>query len=245
MERLNKIDVEGHWRSSAIAFRSDYRPWLEVFWDLVSEVSGVLRLLEGRRRLAENCSYLLLSKSLNHALAAFSLAERGLCVDSALASRNAIEALLLLQVLLLDPSEKLFERWSTGEEFKPGWVRNELKSKLTWKIRDLIVTFDQDAHDLNQLTYNWLSDITHANLNSANQAVQKVGDQSYEIFVGGSLNGARALLNAVFASVSGALLWTSVLCLGVFNRAHLEKTTSQWSLFEKRINGAAKQPLQS
>lgn len=95
MQKLTRSGLEKHWNSSANVFRSEYRVWIAVFWDLVPAISEVLHLLEGKRRLAENCSYLLLSKSLNHALGTFSLAERGLCIDAALTSRNAIETLFV------------------------------------------------------------------------------------------------------------------------------------------------------
>lgn len=201
MQKLSRSDLEKHWRSSAMVFQSEYRDWITAFWELVPAVSEVLNLLEGKKQLAENCSYLLLSKSLNHGLATFSLAERGLCVDAALASRNAIETLLLAQVLILDSSEDLFRRWSKGEEFKPGWVRNELQAKSSSTVRNVIVNIDQETHDLNRIIYKWLSSITHANLDSLNQTVRKAGEQSYEVFVGGSLEGMKTMMNAVFASV--------------------------------------------
>jgi hypothetical protein len=153
MQKLSRSGLEKHWQTCANTFRSEYRAWADVFWDVAAAASEVLLALEGKRRLAENCSHLLLSKSLNHALAAFSLAERGLCIDAALVSRNAVEALLLLQVLMLDASEDLFRRWAAGEEFKPGWVRNELKAKPSSTVRDVIVTTDQETHELNRMVY--------------------------------------------------------------------------------------------
>jgi hypothetical protein len=182
----------------------------------------------------------LLSKSLNHALGTFSLAERGLCVDAALASRNGIETLLLMQVFMLDSSEDLFRRWAHGEEFKPGWVRNELKAKSPSKVRDVIVKIDQETHNLNRMIYGWLSNITHANLDSLNQTVRQTGEQSYEVFVGGSLEGIKTLMNAVFASVCYGLHHTAVICMAVFDAARLEKTSPQWSALEKRISDAAR-----
>ena len=240
MQKLSRSGLEKHWDSSATVFRSEYGLWSSVFWDLVPAVSEVLNLLEGKKRLAENCSYLLLSKSLNHALATFCLAERGLCIDAALASRNAIEVLLLMQVLMLDSSENLFRRWSQGEEFKPGWVRNELKAKPSSEVRDVIVSIDQETHELNRMIYGWLSNITHANLDSLNQTIRKTGDQSYEVFVGGSLEGMNTLMNAVFASVCHGLHHTAVICMAVFDAARLEKISPQWSALETRINEAAR-----
>jgi hypothetical protein len=242
MQNLTRIGLEKHWRSSLNFFQSEYGRWIVVFWDVVSAASEVLILLQGKRCLAENCSYLLLSKSLNHALATFSLAERGLCVDAALASRNAIETLLLLQALMLDSSEDLFRRWSQGEEFKPAWVRNRLKAQSSFEVRNIIVSIDLETHDVNRMLYGWLSNITHANLNSLNQTVRKTGEQSYEVFVGGSLDGMVTLINAVFASVCYGLHQTAIICLAVFVPDRLEKTNHQWSALGKQINEAARPP---
>jgi hypothetical protein len=238
-QKLNRSRLEKHWQTCANSFRSEYRAWADLFWDVVTATSDVLALLEGKKRLAENCSYLLLSKSLNHALAAFSLAERGLCIDAALASRNAVEALLLLQVLMLDASEDVFRRLSEAEQFKPGWVRNELKAKSSATVRDVIVNTDQETHELNRMVYAWLSNITDANRASVNQTAQKTGDESYEIFVGGSLVGMKTLMNAIFATLCYGLHETAVICMAVFDAARLEKTGTQWSALEKQINEAA------
>lgn len=240
MQTLSRSGLEKHWRISANNFRSDYRLWIAVFWDLTAAVSEVLAMLEGKRQLAENCSYLLFSKSLNHALAAFCLAERGLCIDAALASRNAIETLLLLQVFILDSSEDLFRRWSEGEEFKPGWVRNELKAKAPFQVRDVIVSVDEETLELHRTIYRWLSNITHPNRDSVNLTARKASDQSYEIFVGGSLEGMKTLMNAVFASVCQGLHHTTVICIAVFDAARLEKTGPQWSALEKRMSEVAR-----
>jgi hypothetical protein len=240
MQKLTQPGLEKHWRSSINAFHTEYRNWITIFWDIIPAVSEVLSRLEGKKRLAENCSYLLLSKALNHALATFSLAERGLCIDAALASRNAIETLLLMQALMLDSSESLFIRWSNGEEFKPSWIRKVLKSKSSSEVRDVIVTIDHEIHDLNRMIYGWLSNITHANLESLNQTVRKTGEQSYEVFVGGSLNEMQPLLNSIFASVCYGLHQTALICMAVFDLTHLEKNKLQWSALGDRINKAAR-----
>ncbi|MBV8810660.1 MAG: hypothetical protein JO033_18480 [Acidobacteriaceae bacterium] len=142
-------------------------------------------------------------------------------------------------MLLLDASEDLFHRWSQGEQFKPGWVRNELKAKSSSAVRDVIVNTDQETHELNRMVYAWLSNITHANLDSVNQTAQKTGDQRYEIFVGGSLEGMKTLMNAVFASLCHGLHHTAVICIAVFDAARLEKTGPRWSALERRVNEAA------
>jgi len=107
-------------------------------------------------------------------------------------------------------------------------------------VRDVIVTIDQETHDLNRMLYGWLSNITHANLDSINQTVRKTGEQSYEVFVGGSLDGMRTLMNAVFASFCYGLYQTAVMCMAVFDPTRLEKTKLQWSTLGNRINEAAR-----
>lgn len=240
MRTMSRSGLEKHWRDMSNAFRPEYRRWISVFWDLISEVSKIFNLLEGKKRLAENCSYLLLSKAVNHILAMFSLAERGLCVDAALACRNAIECFLLLQLLLLDASEDLFRRWADGEEFKPGWVRKELSTRSPSTVRDVVVTFDNETLDLNRVVYSWLSNITHANLDSVNQTVRQTGQNSYEVLVGGSLDGKHQMLNALFATACHGLHLTAAVCMAVFDPVQLGKSGAQWSALEKMISQASR-----
>jgi hypothetical protein len=240
MRLLSRSGVEKHWRNTANDFRSEYRAWTSVFWDLIAEVSAVLELLEGKKKLAENCSYLLLSKALNHALAMLSLAERGLCIDAALATRGAIETLLLLQLLLLDRSEALYRKWADGEELKPGWVRNELKTRSPSEVRNVVVTIGAEQHDMNRVVYRWLSDITHANLESLNQTVRETGDNSFEVYTGGTIYGKSKMLNALFAIICDGLHWTAITCVAVFNPPRLEKTSHKWSELEKRIKAGSR-----
>jgi hypothetical protein len=54
--------MEKHWRDTSNAFRPEYRSWISFFWDVISDASKVLNILEGKKELAENCSYLLLTK---------------------------------------------------------------------------------------------------------------------------------------------------------------------------------------
>jgi hypothetical protein len=152
------------------------------------------------------------------------------------------EALLLLQMLMLDASEDLSRRWSEGEQFKPGWVRNELKAKSFATVRDVIVQTGQETHELNRIVYAWLGSITHANRESINLTAKRTGDESYEIFVGGSLVGMETLMNATFATVCHGLHITGAICVGVFDAARLKKTGTQWSALEKRINDAVRKP---
>jgi hypothetical protein len=169
----------------------------------------------------------------------FSLAERGLCIDAALSSRATIETLLLLQLLLLDPSEMLCRKWADGEEFKPAWVRNELRARATSEIRNVVVTIGTEEHDLNRFVYGWLSDITHANLESLNQTMQRTGDNSFEIYTGDSIHGKSNLLNALFAITCNGLHGTAIISVAVFDAARLASTGPQLVELEKRIKQKA------
>jgi hypothetical protein len=93
---------------------------------------------------------------------------------------------------------------------------------------------------LNRMIYRWLSNITHPNLDSVNQTARKTGEESYEIFVGGSLVGMKTLMNTVFATLCHGLHETAVICMAVFDAARLEKTGKKWSVLEKRINEVAR-----
>jgi hypothetical protein len=238
MKRLSHSALEKHWADLNHRFRSRYRTWIAIFWDLVSEVSKIGMYLEHKSQLAENCSFLLLSKALNHALAMISLAQRGLCIDAALASRSAVETLLLLELLLLDASEGLFQKWSDGEEFKPAWVRKELESRSPSTVKEVVVTIGQETHDLNRLIYRWLSEITHANLDSLNHTVMSMGGNSFEVSIGGSLDGRDTLLNAVFAITCHGLHSAAILCIAVFDPIRLKNEGLHWSSLEKRMNEA-------
>lgn len=237
MQRLSKSGITKHWDGSGEIFRSRYRAWTSVFWDLISDVSHIGVRLEGKQKLSANCTFLLLAKGLNHSLAMLSLAQRGLCVDAALAARNAIETLLLLQVMLLDESENLFQNWIGGKQFGAGWVRKEFEP-ITPKLVQRGIVIDHQDHDLNKQIYKWLSDITHPNLDSLNHTVRPSGNNSFEVFVGGSLSEPN-ILNALFAAICRTLLHAAVICLVTFEPDRFEKEAQSWQTLQGRINDAA------
>lgn len=102
MPKLTVKNLDRHWVWTSSVFRED-QSWLKLFDEVVAQTSDVMSELQGKRQLAENCSYLLLSKSVNHILSMWTLANRGLNVDASLCARNAVETLLLLQIWLTGP----------------------------------------------------------------------------------------------------------------------------------------------
>ncbi len=238
--RVTLFDVQRHWKSNENEFDRSYAEWMGTFGDIVAEVSDVLVTLAGRKRLAENCSYLLLSKALNHALAMFSLIRRGLCVDAALTARNSVEALLLLELCATDSSEKLFRQWSDGKSFQPGWVRQELASRKDVAVRDVIISSDSETHEFHRFVYSWLSQITHANLRSLDYSVKRDGEKGFEVFVGGNIDQASAFINAMFAVVCHVLLQAAAVCSGIFSLHHLELRKDTFGVLSSRVDSLSK-----
>src|SRR5437016_2276279 len=88
---------EKHWEELARQFAADHSPLCSAFAGTILLISRLCAELQGKKRLAENCSYLLLAKALNHSLAAYSLLQRGLVIDAALSARNGLETTLMLE----------------------------------------------------------------------------------------------------------------------------------------------------
>ena len=239
-KRVTLFDMQLHWQRNEAVFDRVYAEWTSAFGDLIAEVSEVLGTLAGKKRLAENCSYLLLSKALNHALAMFSLIRRGLCIDAALSARNSVEALLLLELCAADSSEKLFGQWADGKSFQPRWVRQELAFRKDVAIRDVVISSDYETHEFHRFVYGWLSQITHANLRSLDYCVKRNGDRGFEVFVGGSIDQAPAFINAMFAVVCHALLNAAAICSGIFSLRHIELKKDTFGALASRVDSLSK-----
>ena len=156
----------------------------------------MLGSLEGRKKLPESCTFLLLSKAVNHSLSMYILTEKGLIIDGSLSARNAVETLLMLELFVSDPSEKYFEQWSNGKEFKPFWVREKLGTYLSTKIREVEITFDDDYYETVKMAYSFFSGITHSNLKSAEHSVRQKGNGQFELATGESLR--KKSFNSLF-----------------------------------------------
>ena len=222
---------------NATLFRNLYKEYISLFWDHVFEVSRFTETLKGRKKLAENCSYLLWAKGLNHSLASYSSLEKGLLVDSALCARNAVESFLLLELLCKDASEQLFEKWSKGVEFKPAWVRKELEKKKEVCVRDVIISRGIEEDESDRFIYKWLSDITHANLSSLEYISKRVDENSFEIQVGGTFEGKRAFVNTIFAVLCMSINRVLSICSGVFDVKYLEVSSKKFkSMLDRAVD---------
>jgi len=239
MLELTLANVERHWAGISQQFRVEYQRWITVYSTLLETSGGILKQFEGRRRLPENCCYLLLSKAVNHSLSMYTLANRGLLIDAAFSGRNALETLLLLQVCTLDPSEKLFERWANGERFQPIWVRRKLENLSEVRVRGIIVSCPK-PDDTYSFAYKWLSEITHANVGSTSYSMRPKGEHGYEVIVGGDIRDAQVMINALFAVVGSTLLFTGILCASVFSLEWAEENKEKLSRLQKEIDTISK-----
>jgi len=222
---------------NATIFRELYKQYISLFWDYVFEVSRFTETLKGRKRLAENCSYLIWANGLNHSLASYACLEKGLLIDSALCARNAVESFLLLELLCKDESEQLFLKWSKGDEFKPSWVRKELSIKKEVHVRDVIISRGIEEDHSDRFIYKWLSEITHANLSSLEYISQKVDENSFEIQVGGFVEGKREFINEIFAVLCMSINRVLSICSAVLDVKYLEASSDKYkSLLEKAVN---------
>jgi len=177
MLNLTISALESHWAENSRRFSALHGPWKSVYGEILKVIGEILEEISGRRRVAENCAHLLLSKSLNHSLSSFALAERGLVIDAALSARNGLESLLLLQLCTLDASESLFQRWSNSESFRPAWVRKELQKLVDIEVRDVHCQPPGPRRHL-AASYRWLSEITHANLSSLSDTMRPSGSEN-------------------------------------------------------------------
>jgi hypothetical protein len=120
--------------------------------------------------------------------------------------RNALETLLLLELLSL--RTELCESWSQGKEIKPAAVRKYLAELSTAEADELVITVSQDEYADAKVAYTWLSQITHANLESMNHATTRVDENSWVLHIGGARFSvqARALTKILGVSFLRALV---------------------------------------
>ncbi|MBT4512849.1 MAG: hypothetical protein HOC20_11655 [Chloroflexi bacterium] len=245
MLNLTLENINSHWNESSKRFSIYHASWELIYGDILQSMGEILEAISGKRRLTENCAYLLLSKGVNHSLSSFVLAQRGLVIDAALSARNGLETLLLLQLCTLDTTGELFERWSQGESFRPVWVRQELEKLDEVEILDVIVSRPM-PDDTYTIAYKWLSDITHANLASLNYTVHpQNGNKEFEVLVGGNLEHHKYAIHAIFSVLCFTLLTTGVLCASVFALDYVESNQSKLSILQGRLNETTKMNLQN
>jgi len=236
--------IEKHWQHNRATFVSTYQDWIEAFRRLVPLAGEVIRSLEGRKFLAENCAHLLFSKAFNHTLAAYSLMPSGLLIDASLASRNALETFLMLELFSTDPTEQHFRDWANGKEFRPAWVRSQLGTCLSATVRDVIIEFNDDYYNTVKLAYSFWSGITHANLKSAEYSLKAATKADYTVPTGGSLDRQESLINCLFAVLGTGLLRCSLVDAAVFSTDLLRTLGDQFTDVQTRMNTAVAAHLQ-
>lgn len=232
-------DIQRHWLRTTVLFEESYSDCLRLFQSLIPVSFMVVGSLEGRRQLAENCTYLLLSKGINHCLSMYLLLERGLVIDASLSARNAIETFLMLELFATDPTEKYFEQWSKGKEFKPSWIRNRLGSSLKATIRDVVITFDDDFYETIKMAYSFFSGITHSNLKSVEYSIRLKSDGGVEVPTGGIIEEKEALVKCLFAVSCSGLIRSLLISSAVFSTDLLQRISNDLSEIQKKLDKLA------
>ena len=202
MSQYSIDQLRKHWAANTANFQSQLPVCHALFKELADFGSLVASALTGRKELEANCVYLLFAKSLNHAFSALLLLERGLIVDSALSTRNALESLLLLELLVKRP--ELCASWAQGDEFRPAEVRRQLSELQTVAVRDVVISVTRDEYDDAKFAYSWLSRITHANLESLQHSATSDGPDSFVVHIGGAHSETAAV--AIAAVLGSAFL---------------------------------------
>ena len=217
-------------------FEKNHKDLVQIFHSLIPVAFTVIESLSGRKKLAENCSYLLLSKGINHTLSMFLLLERGLIIDACLSARNGIETFLMLELFATDSTEKYFKQWSNGKEFKPFWVRKQLGESLKAIVRDVEIIFDDDFYDSVKKAYSFFSGITHSNLKSSEYSIREKLDGHFEVPTGGVIEEKESLINCVFLVICGGLIRSLLITSAIFSTDLLDKIGTDVTKTQNKIN---------
>ncbi|MHB1787708.1 MAG: hypothetical protein ACYCS7_16540 [Acidimicrobiales bacterium] len=228
-------NLKTHWHSISADFSASYAECHAVFDAITHSSSPVIQAIAGRKALAPNCAYLLLAKSLNHAFATLTLLQRGLIIDAGLTSRNGVETLLLLE--LLSKRQELCEKWAAGEKFQPCEVRKQLGQMPSVTVGDLIINVTSDEYDNTKFAYDWLSRITHANLESLQHVATPTGQNDFAIQVGGALS--RPAIIAITITLADSFLRALLTCSAAHAPSLLESHKADFMLLRERITSLA------
>ncbi len=226
-----------HWDANSLDFAKKFGDFNRLLNDLILLSEDTGKQFSGAKKPLENTTFLLLGKSINHILSSQILLEKGLLIDAALSTRNALETLLLLQAILLDPEEKHADQWLNGKQFKPSWDRKRLEKVQEVTVRDVIVNA---SDDVNQMAYSWLSDITHANLSSFSYSMNMTGNNSYEVHIGGSIKGHDTAIKAIYAVLLFTLHQATVLSACVLCLKWFESKSELFKKIQNNINEITK-----
>jgi hypothetical protein len=238
--KYNLQRLQSHWWSTSEHFSKEYKEFTVTFDKLIQFISDILARLEHKQKFAENCTHLLLSKSLNHSFAAYNLIERGLIIDGALCARNAIEVCLMLQLFITDETEDYFSSWANEKEFSPGDIRKKLSAIGRAEVRDVIVEFTPDHVEDARYVYGFLSEITHANLASVRFSVTKEGEKGYQVYIGGSLEGQESFIRVIFAIICHYLMDAAIISIAVLEPTFLENSQDRVQSLIENIKSTVK-----
>lgn len=205
-------NLENHWRTTCTEFGKTFPECEAVFREVFKCASSIAAALAGRKALEPNCAFVLLTKVLNHTSATFLLLQRGLLVDAALTCRNALETSLLLELLVKEPA--VCKEWSEGKRFRPSEVRRSLSRIPSVPLGDLVIEVSSDAYDDCRLAYDWLSRITHANVDSAAHAAQESRPNEFTLTIGGALS--RPEIIAVAKVTGESCLRALLMCAAAY-----------------------------
>jgi hypothetical protein len=233
-------EIENHWINTSVKFKDAHNDLVSLFSEVITISFDVAKSLEGRKKLPENCTYLLLSKAINHSLSMFVLVERGLLIDASLSSRNAIETFLMLELFATDPREEYFKQWSNGKEFKPSFVRNKLGTSLKAVVREVEIVFDDDFYETVKLAYSFFSGITHSNLKSAEHSVIAKGKDMLMLPTGGNIEDKEALIRCLFAVTCSGLIRAILISSAVFSLKLLEDIGPRITHVQHLLNDVSK-----
>ena len=232
------VALKEHWHAISADFSASYADCHAVFDAITHASSPISQAIAGRKALAPNCAYLLLAKSLNHAFATLTLLEHGLIIDAGLTSRNGVETLLLLE--LLSKRQELCEKWAAGKKFQPGEVRKQLGQLPSVTVGDLIINVTSDEYNDIKFAYDWLSRITHANLESLEHTVISTGHNTFAIHVGGALS--RPTIVAITITLGVSFLRALLTCSATHTPKLLESHKNNFALLEERVKSLSPRP---
>jgi len=231
-------DIDLHLSANSTKFKKEYEGWANLYESIILLAFDVAGSLEGKKELAENCTYLLLSKSINHCLSVYTLSQRGLLIDASLSARNAVETFLMLELFATDESEKYFSQWAKGKSFRPAWVRNQLGDSLNVAVRDVIIKFEDDFYETVKMAYSFFSDITHSNLSSANYTVKPNGKNSYVVPLGGVVEDQLSLVQSIAVVTCSGLLRSILISAAIFSEDKLKEIGPSITKELKALYGA-------
>ncbi len=231
MTKYNISNLRRHWETNAEAFVRDQAASSGLLHEVVQLGSLVVSLLAQRKALEPNCSFLLLAKALNHAYSTLILLERGLVIDAQLTCRNAIETLLLIELLVKRPD--LMTKWIAGHEFTPAEVRKQLADLPVAPVNDVVIHVSSDDYEDARFVYGTFSRLTHANLESLNHAVSAESVNSFVVHIGGAHSPSWSI--AIAGALGSTFLRACLTAVAAYAPAELEQHREAFGRLQEKL----------